>query len=156
MDLRRKNSMRNGRIAKGPSASRDELKARMECVEEVGMLMTRPNDLPRRSGPHPFFLLKPGQSSVEPFVAWTVWAKPALSLPYIVGRMPRCTTHGGWPLRRQEGGQAIRNCHIVPGQTWSNPVKPGQNEGRGLTVKLQRACSVLQIARKLPKNFYYN
>jgi hypothetical protein len=59
--------MANGRTAARPAGIRHVPMTPMELLEEeVGHLMTWPGGLPKNSGPHPAFLVKPGQTGVKP------------------------------------------------------------------------------------------
>jgi hypothetical protein len=152
MELRRKNSMRKGKSATRPSASRDELNGRMVRMEEVGTLMTWPNGLPRGSGRQPVILVKASQAWSNRFSLGSsglefdcpchiLWVPFHNAQRMVVGLCGNIKT-----------GRQIAIAPIVPGQTQSNPVKLGQSERRGLTVKPQRACRLLQMSRKYRTN----
>jgi hypothetical protein len=54
-----------------------------------------------------------------------------------------------------KSGQAIGGWRGVPGQTGSNPVKPGQSEKNGLTVKPQGPMRALANHQKAPQRQLY-
>ena len=148
--------MRNGRIGTRPSARRDESKARMERMEKVVNLITWPNALPGvQAALRPFWSnpVKPGQTVFQPGSPGMAFDCPChiLWVPcHNTQRMVVCFDSG------HRCRHAIRNCPIVPGQTQSNLVKPGQSEKRGVTVKPHGACRLFQITTKYSKNHCIN
>lgn len=120
--------MRSGKSATRPSASRDELKARMEFFAEVGMLMTWPNGLPRVQAPIRSIwsnLVKLGQTDLQPGLSW---------------QGSHCPCHILWGACRDAQRMVVGLCgdrkagrQFAIATSW--PVKPGHTQSNLVKAK---------------------